>query len=139
MSLSIAAKQNCLYVVFVVLTSLGTIFLYRSTQQEWIIYQEANVKYYSKDYQEAINLYKKSLELGVPFSKIAVKLAHSYVVIGNFNEAIILYKNYLLGDPKNKNIRLELARVLSYNGNFVESEIEYQKTLEDNHENHQIK
>lgn len=139
MTLSIAAKQNFFYFIFVVLTAFGSIFLYRATQQDWIMYRDANTKYENKDYEAAINLYKKSLEAGLPLSKIVVNLANSYVAIGNFNEAIILYKDYLLEDPKNINIRLELARALSYVGNFEESEIEYQKTLEDNHENHQTK
>jgi predicted Zn-dependent protease len=137
MALSIAAKQNCFYLMFVILTSLGSIFLYRTTQQDWIIYREAETKYKNKDYEAAIILYKKSLEAGVPSSKIAINLANSYVATGNFKEAVVLYKNYLLEHPKDTNVRLELARALSYIGNFEESEVEYKKTLENTHENHQ--
>jgi tetratricopeptide (TPR) repeat protein len=136
MALSIAAKQNYIYIIFVILTSIGSIFLYRTTQQTWIIFREAETKYSNKDYREAIVLYKKSLETGLPFYRVVVNLANSYVAIGNFKEAIVLYKNYLLENPKDTNVRLELARALSYVGNFEESEIEYKKTLEDTHESH---
>lgn len=136
MALSIAAKQNFSYLIFVVLTSFGSVLLYRTTQQDWIIYREAEIKYESKEYEAAIALYKKSLEAGLSVSKVVLHLANSYVAIGNFEEAIVLYKDYLLDHPKDINIRLELARVLSYTGNFKESEIEYKKRLEDIHENH---
>jgi len=136
MVLSIPQKQNLFYLIFVILISIGSIFLYRTTQQEWINYRGAETKYDNKDYEGAIDLYKKSLEAGIPFSKVAVNLANSYVTTGNFKEAIVIYKDYLLDHPEDTNVRLDLARALSYIGNFEESEIEYKKTLEDHHENH---
>lgn len=136
MALSISAKQNYLFITFIVLTSIGSIFFYRSTQQEWMIFREAEIKFNHKEYEAAIVLYKKSLEAGVPLSNTILNLAVSYVAVGNFEEAIILYKKYLVEHPKDTHIRLELARALSYTGNFEKSEIEYQKILEDTHENH---
>lgn len=132
MTFSIAAKQNFFYVLFAILTSLGTILLYWTTQSGWMYYREAETNYSSKDYKSAIGEYKKSLDAGVPPSRILVRLANSYFAVGNFNEAIILYKEYLLKNPQDTKVRLELARALSYVGNLQESEAEYKKTLEKN-------
>lgn len=137
MALSIAAKQNYLYIIFVIASSIGTIMLYRSTQQDWIIFRKAEIKFANKEYEAAIALYKKSLEAGLPFSKTAVNLANSYVTIGNFKEAAVIYKKYLVEFPKDTKVRLQLAKTLSYTGNLKESEVEYKKILEDTHKGHQ--
>lgn len=138
MALSIPVRQNVIYSTLVILTAISSIFLYRTLQKEWVIYREAEIKYSGKDYETAIVMYKKSLEAGVPPSKITLNLANSYIATAHFNEAIVLYKDYLLEHPKDNKIRLELARALSYIGNLKESEAEYKKTLEETHENHQI-
>lgn len=135
MTLPISVKQNCIYLTLVISISIASIFLYRTTQQDWIIYREAETKFANKDYKSAINLYNKSLAAGLPSSKLSVNLANSYFATGNFKEAIIIYKNHLLSHPKDTRVRLELARALSYIGNYAESEVEYKKALEDANEN----
>lgn len=134
MTLSIAVKQNCLYLILIIATSVGSIFLYRNIKEDWIIYREAETKYDNKDYEAAIALYKKSIEAGVPSSRVAVNLANSYVANGNFKEAIVLYKEHLQGYPKDRTVRLELAKALSYTGDYKESEMEFKKALEDDYE-----
>lgn len=134
MTFSIAQKQLFIYFTFIFLTSLTTILLYTFIQQKWILYREAEIKYDSKEYKEAIDLYKKSEKRGLPSSRIASHLANSYVSIGNFKEAITLYRSYLLEHPKDKTMRLALARALSWNGNLKESEIEYKKILDETHD-----
>jgi predicted Zn-dependent protease len=133
MTFSIAAKQNFVYFILVIITSLGTVLLYWNTQAEWMLYRNAETKYRDKDYESAIGLYKKSLEAGAPSSRVILNLANSYLAVGNFKEAIVLYKEHLVKNPKDTNVRLELARALSYIGNLKESEMEYKKTLEDSH------
>lgn len=130
MILSINAKQNYIYMMLIVLTSIGSIFLYRATQQQWILFRKAEIKFHHKEYEEAISLYKKSLEAGFPLSKLALKLAQSYVTVGKFKEAIELYKVYLSEHPQDKRVHLDLARALSYIGNFKASEDEYKMILE---------
>lgn len=130
MNFSIAAKQNFFYFLLVVLTSVGTILLYWNTQTDWILYRNAEIKFGEKDYESAIDLYKKSLEAGGTSPRIIEKLTNSYFAIGNFNEAITILREHLLNYPNDKKARLELARALSYTGNLEESEIEYKKTLE---------
>lgn len=139
MAFSIGAKQNCIYVVLVVLTSIVSIVMYKTLNQDWILFREAETKYNNKEYDAAIVLYKKSVEEGLSSSKVAMNLANSYVAIGNFKEAIDLYRTHLLENPKDTNIRLALARALSWTGNLKESEEEYQKILENTHDKHQDK
>lgn len=139
MALSTSNYQYYFYFAYIILTSIGTFYLYKWTEKEWVFYREAETKFANKEYAAAIDLYKKSMEKGVPFSKGAVNLANSYVAVGNFKEAIVLYKEYLLEHPKENHVRLELARALSYVGNLKESEVEYQKVLEDSHENNHAK
>lgn len=134
MPLSVGAKQNILYILFVIITAVGTIWLYQFTQQDWILFREAETRFANKEFAEAIALYHKGLEAGLPFSKVELNLAHSYVAVGKFKEAIAIYKNYLLNNPQSKDVRLAFARVLSYNGNFDESDVEYQKVLENVHD-----
>lgn len=137
MALSIAEKQNYIYAILIVLTVVGTILLYRVVNSEWILFREAETSYQNKEYAAAINFYNKSVEAGMPPSKVAINLANSYVSVGNFKEAIALYKGYLLEYPKDTNVRLALARVLSWSGDLKESESEYKKILDDKkHENH---
>lgn len=138
MTLSISTKQNYLYVIFITLTAIGSVFAYRTTQQNWIVFREAEQKYIHKEYAAAIPLYQQSMKTKIPFSRIAVHLADSYVAIGRFKEAAILYREFLVDHPKDVYVHEELARVLSYTGNFEESEIEYKKVLEEIHEDHEI-
>lgn len=139
MSLSIAVKQNCIYFALIVFTSLISVLLYPSIHQEWVLFREAEKKYESKDYEAAIDLYKKSLEAGLPFSKISPNFANSYVAMGHFEEAIDLYREYLLIYPKDNNVRLALARALSWIGKLDEAEVEYKKILEIKDENKKAK
>ncbi len=139
MTLSIPVKQNCIYFALIVLVSLVSVQLYISRHQEWILYREAEKKYDSKEFDGAINLYKKSLEAGLPPFKASLNLANSYVATGHFEEAISLYRDYLLAYPKDTKARLALAEALSWMGRLEEAEMEYQKILEDTHENKQTK
>lgn len=130
MTLSIAAKQNYLYLALIIFTSIGAIFFYRLTQQKWILFREAEIQFDRQEYESAISLYKKSMAAGFPLSKITLKLARAYVATGHFQEAIEVYKIYLLEHPQDKQARIEFARALSYIGNFEESKNEYKKLLE---------
>lgn len=133
MTLSIAAKQNYIYLALIIFTSIGSVVLYRLTQQQWIMFREAETQFDHKEYETAISLYKKSVAAGYPLSKVALKLARAHVAMGHFQEAIDLYKGYLLEHPQDKQARLEFARALSYVGNFKESEREYKSLLKNEH------
>lgn len=137
MTLSIVAKQSCIYIVLIVSTAIGSIYTYMSARKDWVTFRAAENKYENKEYSAAIALYKQSIEEGLNASKVTVNLAHSYVATGNFKEAIALYRQYLPDHPKDSKVRLALARALSWNGNLEESETEYQILLENSHENHQ--
>lgn len=139
MSVSISVRQNCIYGALIFLTTLMTIGLYRTTNQEWLFFRNAEKKYAAKEYAEAIDLYRKSLAEGLPPSKIGSNLPNALVATGQFEEAIVLYRTYLLLHPQDSRARLSLAKALSWTGKLQEAEVEYQKLLEDAHENQETK
>jgi tetratricopeptide (TPR) repeat protein len=139
MSVSISVRQNCIYGALIFLTALMTIGLYRTTNQEWLFFRNAEKKYAAKEYAEAIDLYRKSLAEGLPPSKIGSNLPNALVATGQFEEAIVLYRTYLLLHPQDSRARLSLAKALSWTGKLQEAEVEYQKLLEDAHENQETK
>lgn len=116
-----------------------TIGLYRTLFPEWIYFREAENKYDAKDYKATVILYRKSLEAGLPQSKIGINLPNAYVAIGQFEDAIVWYKNYLSMHPKDNNARLALAKALSWIGKTHEAELEYQKILENTYEKEETK
>lgn len=128
--MSIAIKQNFIYVLLVIMTSSGSIALYFSLHQDWILFREAENQYENKEYQSAIDLYKKSLEKGLPPSTVNLNYANSYVALGRFEEAALLYKEYLKFYPKDNKVRLALAKTLMWMGKYSEAEAEYEKILE---------
>lgn len=139
MSVSISVRQNCIYGALIFLTTLMTIGLYRTNNQEWLFFRNAEKKYAAKEYAEAINLYKKSLAKGLPPSKIGSNLPNALVATGQFEEAIDWYRAYLLLHPQDSRARLSLAKALSWTDKPQEAEEEYQKILEDTHGNQETK
>lgn len=137
MALSVVMKQNAVYAALVMLSFMGSIFLYRSTQKEWIFLRQAEIKFQHKEFQAAIALYKKSVQAGLPMSMVIINLANSHAAIGKFKEAIPLYKKYLAIHPQDTKVRLELARALANSGDMDASAKEYKKILEGTHEHHQ--
>lgn len=139
MTLSISFKQNCIYFTLVIFTIVTTILFYQTTRQDWILFREAENKFRAKNYPEAIDLYEKSLNQGLPYSKIVFKLADSYVNTDEFEKAIGVYQNYLLSYPTDIKVRLALANILSRTGRNEESELEYLKILDETNENTKTK
>lgn len=135
MKLSINTKQNIIYIGLVFCTTLATILLYHLTQPQWILFRKAENKYHAKEYFKAIELYKESLEAGLPPSRANLNLAGAYIITAQFDEAIPFYRQYLLTNLNDANARLELAKALTWVGKFDEAKIEYQKILEINYDN----
>lgn len=131
MTLSIAQKQNYLYLGLIILMIVVAVLSYRVFQKKWLFFREAEKKYQEQQFKESIDFYQKSLSNG-PVSSIAyLHLADAYVATGNFNEAIKWYYRYLELYPKDSIARQSLARALSWNGNIKESEKEYQILLQE--------
>lgn len=128
--MTIAFRQNCLFVLILIFATVTSIFFYREVHQNWILFKKAESQYEKKNFAEAIKLYEKSLEGGFPRSKMSVDYANSYLALGQFNKAIPLYKEYLSYHPKDHNARLDLAKALSWIGNTKEAEMEYKKILD---------
>lgn len=127
--LTIARKQNILYLAYLVLTSLGMILLYHQTQSQWVYYREAEKHYLLKNYDDAILFYQKSLAEGDTNEYAKLHLADSYVAVGDFPKAIELYKRHLESYPEAKEVHYALAKALFWNGNLEESESEYKKVV----------
>lgn len=131
MTVSIAVKQNCIYVLIVIFAVIVSIGLYRLTHQEWITFREAETEYNKKNFKQAIRLYEMSLDEGLSHFFMSANLGNSYVALGKFNEAIAVFKDYLAYHPYDREARLSLAKALSWTGNTKEAEEEYQKILEE--------
>lgn len=126
-SFSFAFKQNVTYFFILALSAVAAIIGYRLTHEDWIIFNEAEKNYANKNYEAAIELYEKSLEMGIPISAVGMQLANSYVVLGKFKDAIPIYRRYLQEHPKDTHTRLEFAKTLNWAGLPQEAEEEIQK------------
>lgn len=123
-------KQRLLYGFMIILTAVAAVLAFRETQQKWIFYQQAERKFSKGKFDSAIELYQKSLTLGISTPKAYVHLADAYVADGKFSEAVPWYQGYLALYPKDNNTRLAYANALNWSGNFSEAEAEYKKVLE---------
>lgn len=130
MALKAKTKQYLIYFFLIFLTSVVTFLSYYQVKSEWVIFREAERNFKNNNYAKATKLYQESVAKGVPLQRVSLNLAHSYVVLGQFNKAVPLYREYLKKYPYDKTVRLALAKALSWTGNFEESEAELQKILE---------
>jgi tetratricopeptide (TPR) repeat protein len=124
---SYAFKQNLIYLGLVLFTTLCTVVVFHYTKQELIVFSEAEKSYANKDFQKAISLYTKSMELGMSISDAGPNLANSYVALHQFNEAVMVYQSYLNQNPNDNLARLEYAKVLAWLGLFDEAQKETDK------------
>jgi tetratricopeptide (TPR) repeat protein len=124
---SYAFKQNLIYLGLVLLTTLCTVVIFHYTKQDMIVFSEAEKSYANKDFQNAITLYKKSIDLGMSISLAGPNLANSYVALHQFNEAVMVYQSYLNQNPNDNLARLEYAKVLAWLGLFDEAQKETEK------------
>ncbi len=122
-------KQSYIFIGSVILTIILSIVTFRNTQQKWLLFRDAENKFYDKSFEEATLLYKKSLEYGFTTPLVFLHLADSLVADGNFPQGIINYYLYLNIKPNDTAVRLLLARALQWNGNIQEAEEEYEKIL----------
>lgn len=129
MTLSIAQKQNYLYVLLILATIAIAIFSYRAFEKKWVLFRRAENKYQEQKFNEAIDLYQQALALGLTYPHTFAHLADAYVAAGNFAEAIKWYRRYLDFYPNDAEARLSYAQALNWNGNIKEADEEYQKVL----------
>lgn len=134
MNLKAPGIQYFTFGALVALTALGTIIFYYDYHQDYIVYNLAEEKFYDKNFKEAITLFKKSLELGLPPSVASLKLADSYISIGQFEEAIPYYRERLLSHPKEKSTKIALAKALMLAGKSKESEEMFKSILGEENE-----
>ncbi len=130
MMFTVPRKQNLIFFFIVVVTFVVTLFFYHYLRSEWIVFRYAETKYESKHYDEAIKLYTQASNQGLKTPVMAVHLANSYVVIGQFNAAVPFYREYLSKYPNDTDTRLSLARALQWSGDVDGAEKEFQIILE---------
>ena len=121
--------QNIIYFSLVLITVASAFFIYQYTNTAWLSFRQAENFYNQKRYSDAIVFYKKSLEQKNTIYSGQLRLAESYVAIGEFANAVVWYKHYLKAHPNDKRAHLSLARALTWNLDYKEAEQEY-KNLE---------
>jgi tetratricopeptide (TPR) repeat protein len=134
MTLTIALKQNLLYVLLVLSTIIIAFFAYQTIEERWLFLKKGDDFFLAKDFRSAIISYHKSLELEVPLDRVSLNLGNSYIAEGNFERGSFYLKEYLKSKPKDKKARLLLANSLNWQKKFQEAEVEYKKVLELEHD-----
>lgn len=123
--------QKGIYLILMVITFILASASYFFFRQAEVIYSQAEAKNKQEHYQEALDLYRQSIQKGYKEPKVYLNIADAYTALGDFEESVKWYRMYLEKKPKDSLARLKLARVLSYVGHYDESLKEYRKALED--------
>ncbi len=128
--MSIARKQNIIYVLLILLTIVLTVCSYFYFNQKWLYFRKGETYYQARKFHEAIPYYIQSLHLGKTAKKTYFHLATAYIAEKEFDKAAGVYGAYLQENPDDHEARLDYARALSWAGKLEESQKEYQKLLE---------
>jgi len=94
---------------------------------EW--FNKGNTAYQSKDYDEAIKCYKKSVEIDPSFASAFYNLGIVYGVKGMLDEAISAYKKVLMIKPDYHTARVALGSVYIQKGMVNEAISELERVL----------
>jgi arylsulfatase A-like enzyme/Tfp pilus assembly protein PilF len=82
------------------------------------------------DYQKAIAMYQKTLELKPDHDLATINLANAYRQTGQADAAIVGYERYLQFDPKNVYVRYYLGELYTDTGQLDRAEVNFAKALE---------
>jgi tetratricopeptide (TPR) repeat protein len=90
-----------------------------------------------KNFPEAIDQYKKVVELDPKDINARVHLAELYSWTGNYDRSVVTYRDALELDPKNRSLLNGLAVVLRWSHRYDEAERLYREVLGFDAENHE--
>jgi len=88
-----------------------------------------NVYFRLRDWEEAAERYRKTLELKPDHDWATIGLADTFVARGRIEEAVVGYRKHLESDPANAQIRYRLAQVLLDAGRDAEAVEAFRATL----------
>lgn len=90
-----------------------------------------------KNFPEAIDQYKRVVELDPRDISARGHLAELYSWTGNYDRSVVTYRDALELDPKNKNLLNGLVGVLRWSHRYEEAERLYREVLGSDAENHE--
>lgn len=128
--------KNILIFVFVVLLLLlgflyfDEIFEHIAHSQSFYLVYTGDNEYKKGNYQEAIEFYRRALELYPKHKKARYNLANIYVTYEDFKSAVAEYRTVLKHDPDYLNARISLGIVLAEElYEFDQAITEYEKVV----------
>ena len=83
---------------------------------------------YQRRYQEAINEYKRILEIDPNYALAYNKLGYAYAYLGNFDEAVTNLKKYVFLAPDQPNPHDSLGEIYLYMGRYDEAITEFNRS-----------
>jgi choline-sulfatase len=89
-----------------------------------------NEYYRRHEYREAIDRYKRALELKPDYDLVVINMANAYRALGRDQEAMVGYRRFMELDPKNAQIRYEAAQILIDNGKLDDAQTELARALQ---------
>jgi arylsulfatase A-like enzyme/Tfp pilus assembly protein PilF len=89
-----------------------------------------NVHYRYRKYEEAIEYFKKALELKPDYDLPVINMANAYRRLGRDDAALAGYEHYLTIDPKNANVRYQVGEIYMDRGDVARAEQNFRQALE---------
>jgi tetratricopeptide (TPR) repeat protein len=83
-----------------------------------------------RDYQGAVDDYRRALALKPDYDLAVIGLARAYRALGRRDDALVGYRRYLERDGENAQVRFELAQALLDGDDLDRAEPEFQRLLE---------